>query len=734
MANARLRVFSGTALDILGHDVSGFLAFDGDVQNEQRALRSGELSMSIRGRCVLAQSLAALLLLFNVGPAFAAQNSSSAKFTVERYLDVQVASAPKISPDGTQVVYIRTQANVHSDEQQPAIWIVGADGQYNRFLAKGTEVAWSPDGKSIAYVAEGQPKGKQVFVLHLSVPGPASQLTTLSAEPANLRWSPDGRFIGFTMTVPNPEKWSVNLPDAPDGAKWTPAPFYTERLHYRRDSVGLTERGFRHLFLVGADGGALRQVTSGNWSIGESVVEYDDSVDWGFTPDGRSAIVVGFKEGDPDLNDQDSYIYSVDLTTGATRQLTTTPGGWRRPAVSPDGKTIAYVGFVRNGDTYRVSDLWTMSADGSNATLRSKGFDREPAGLEWAPDSATLYFTAEDRGSAQLYSWSARAGIRAMTSGPQVVHKPSAARAGVVVARSDFRSPAEVVLIDPHRTDKSRKLTRLNDEVLRDVQLSNAEELWVESTGGARVQGWIVKPPDFEASKRYPLLLEIHGGPHGMYNVEFSPSFQNFAANGYVVLYINPRGSTGYGNEFGGAISKNYPGPDYDDLMASVDAVVKQGYIDQARMFVGGCSGGGVLSSWVIGHTDRFAAAAVRCPVTNWISMAGQTDIPYFVYRFFRKPFWEDPTDWLEKSTVMHVGKVKTPTLLMTGELDERTPMGQTEELYSALKYRGIPTALLRFNGEFHGTASKPSNWMRTQLYVMSWFERYGANTGGAPK
>jgi dipeptidyl aminopeptidase/acylaminoacyl peptidase len=212
--------------------------------------------------------------------------------------------------------------------------------------------------------------------------------------------------------------------------------------------------------------------------------------------------------------------------------------------------------------------------------------------------------------------------------------------------------------------------------------------------------------------------------------VAFSAAFQNFAANDYLVLYLNPRGSTGYGSAFANAIAKHYPGIDFDDLMAGVDTVVGKGYVDTARMYVAGCSGGGVLSSWVTSHTDRFAAAAVRCPVIDWISMVGETDVPNFTYRWFNKPFWEDPTDWLAESSLMHVGQVKTPTLLMTGELDMRTPIAQTEEYYAALKYRGVPAALLRFDGEYHGTASKPSNWMRTQLYMMGWFQRYGAKPG----
>ena len=257
------------------------------------------------------------------------------------------------------------------------------------------------------------------------------------------------------------------------------------------------------------------------------------------------------------------------------------------------------------------------------------------------------------------------------------------------------------------------------------------DEVTYPSTGNANVMGWIYKPPAFDASKKYPLILEIHGGPFGNYNVGFNYMFQNFAANGFVVLVTNPRGSTGYGSDFINGIDHNYPGLDFDDLMAGVDTVVAKGYVDSSRMYVSGCSGGGVLSSWVIGHTDRFAAAAVRCPVIDWISMAGHTDIPLFTYSFFKKPFWEDPSDWLSHSSLMSVGKVTTPTLLMTGVLDRRTPMPQTEEYYSALKVRGVPVKLLQFNEEYHGTGSKPSNYIRTQLYMMSWFNQWTRAAGG---
>ena len=312
-----------------------------------------------------------------------------------------------------------------------------------------------------------------------------------------------------------------------------------------------------------------------------------------------------------------------------------------------------------------------------------------------------------------------------MTTGTHILTLDSMSRDLVAAGtQTDPDRPQDVVKYSLKGTPQVTRLTEVNADLLAGKQLAKTEEIWYTSTGGTKVHGWIVKPPSFDPAKKYPLILEIHGGPFAMYNVAFNYMFQNFAANNFVVLYTNPRGSTGYGGAFSDGIDHNYPGPDYDDLMAGVDAVTGKGYVDQARMYVSGCSGGGVLSSWVIGHTNRFAAAAVRCPVIDWLSFAGQTDIPLFTYSFFGKPFWEDPQPWLQHSSLMHVGNVTTPTLLMTGVLDRRTPMPQTEEYYAALKMRGVPAALLQFNDEFHGTASKPSNFIRTQLYMMAWFNK----------
>jgi len=671
------------------------------------------------------------LLLFAAAPAVtslpAQERPSDTLLTVGRYLDYETVGEPKASPDGSQVIFTRRSVDKIKDTFESTLWIMNADGGKLRFLSKGSSPVWSRDGTRIAFLMEGEPGGNQLHIRYMDAEGSVTQVTRAMKPPANPSWSPDGRWIGFSMFVPSDPAWKIDLPSAPSGAQWTKAPRIVESLHYRADRTGYLENGFTHLFVVPATGGTPRQITKGDWNVGARTSGLPGGVGFDWLPDGRTLIVDGNDAGDAERLYRRSHVYAVDLATGDKRRLTTQEGSWSNPEVSPDGKLIAFTGQPAGVHSYHTDDLYTMAADGSGMTLRSAGFDRDPGGVVWAPDGKGLYFVAQDRGTSNLWYAALGAAPRQVTSGTHMLAAPSLARSGVAFAvRTNPSLPPDVVRIDLKKPSGLTQLTEVNADLLAGTRMGEVEEIWYTSSGGARVQGWLVKPPSFDPARKYPLILEIHGGPHGMYNVGFNYSFQNFAANGFVVLYTNPRGSTGYGSSFGNAIFRAYPSVDYDDLMAGVDTAIGRGYIDDKRMFVGGCSGGGVLSSWVIGHTDRFAAAAVRCPVIDWLSFAGQTDIPMFTYNFFEKPFWEDPAAWLKQSSLMYVGNVKTPTMLMTGVLDQRTPMPQTEEYYSALKMRGIPAVLLRFENEWHGTGSRPSNWMRTQLYMMSWYNKWG--------
>ena len=683
-------------------------------------------------RFLVAAALAAFAAGGGVG-LVAQETRSSTLLTTEHYLDWERVSDAQISPDGSRIVYTRQAVNQLEDKWESSLWILNADGSQHRFLVKGSAARWSPDGKRLLYAAEGEPKGAQLFVRWVDTAGPATQITHVVEPPRGARWSPDGKSVAFSMFVAEQERWTISMPSEPKGAKWTPAPRLVSTLHYRQDQVGYLEDGFTHLFVVPSEGGTPRALTTGKWSVGAGELRGGASIDW--TPDSKSVVFEGNRSLDADMQYDTSQLCVADVATGTIRELVAKPGSWGRPSVSPDGRTVAFTGHAPTGRSHTVSDLYVIPIGGGSSDGMRKisgAYDRDPINLRWAPDGSGLYFDADDRGARNVQFASIVGGVKPVTSGRHMLSFDSVSKDLVAAGTAaDLAHPQDVVKFSLKQPGQVTKLTDVNGDVLQGKQLAKIDEVTYTSTGNAKVMGWIVKPPSFDASKKYPLILEIHGGPFGNYNVGFNYMFQNFAANGFVVLVTNPRGSTGYGSDFINGIDHNYPGPDYDDLMAGVDTVVGTGYIDTSRMYVSECSGGGVLSSWVIGHTDRFAAAAVRCPVIDWLSMAGHTDIPLFTYSFFKKPFWEDPSDWLSHSSLMSVGKVTTPTLLMTGVLDRRTPMPQTEEYYSALKMKGVPVRLLQLNEEYHGTGSKPSNFIRTQLYMMSWFNKYTRQADG---
>jgi dipeptidyl aminopeptidase/acylaminoacyl peptidase len=414
----------------------------------------------------------------------------------------------------------------------------------------------------------------------------------------------------------------------------------------------------------------------------------------------------------------------VNVETGAVRQLTHHAGPDGNPVVSPDGKLVAYTGMDAGDYTYHTTSLYVMDLSGANARSLTADFDNSPSQITWAADNSGLYFTTQEKGTQNLYFVSLRGNIRKMSEGNHLFRVETVTPQGLAVGTlTSYHQPGDVVTYDVNKRTFT-KLTDVNGDILAGKKLGEVEEIWYNSLDNYRIQGWIVKPPDFDPSKKYPLILSIHGGPHAMYGVGFNFAWQEDAANGYVVLYTNPRGSTGYGSAFGNAIKNAYPSKDFDDLMNGVNEVIKKGYIDTLNMYVYGCSGGGVLTSWTVGHTHRFAAASANCAVTDWFSFVGTTDGASWYHNFAKLP-WEDPTEYLQRSSIMYVGNVTTPTMLMTGEMDLRTPMEQTEEYYRALKMMKVPTAMVRFQHEWHGTSSTPSNFLRTQLYLRAWFEKY---------
>ena len=415
------------------------------------------------------------------------------------------------------------------------------------------------------------------------------------------------------------------------------------------------------------------------------------------------------------------------MKSAEIRRITHRRGSDGQPTPSPDGQLIAYIAGEEHRDTYRNSKIFVMNRDGSGSRLISGDYDRQSGGMQWAPDGSGLYFNVGREGYRGLHFVSLDGGVKRLTEGKQLLGLSSFAKNGTAVGTiSTAHEPGDIYRFSLSNPSQTTRLTEVNADVLHGVTLGEVEEIWYPSDE-FKVHGWIVKPPDFDASRKYPLMLAIHGGPHGMYNGGFNFAFQEHAANGYVVVYTNPRGSTGYGTQFANAINHDYPGADMPDLMRGVDEVLGRGYIDADNLFVYGCSGGGILTSYIVGNTDRFTAASANCPIVNWMSAMGTSDAITYS-RGFEKMFWEDATEWIDRSSIFYVENVKTPTMFLTGEFDIRTPMPQTEEFYQALRYLGVPTVMVRFQNEWHGTSRNPSNFLRTQLYLRKWFEKWGTH------
>lgn len=662
--------------------------------------------------------LVALVSLTGGALAQDAPAPADGKLTLDMYLDWEWASSPSLSPDGTQIVFTRSWVDKIEDKRSSALWIMNADGSRPRHLAEGSSPQWSPAGERIAFLRQGQPKGSQIHVMWVDT-REVTQITRVDESPSSMRWSPDGKRIAFRMIVPEKNNLiDIKLPARPKGAKWAEEPKIITRLAYRSDRRGYRPKGYNHLFTVDADGGTPRQVTSGDYDHGAG--------EW--TPDGTKLVFSGLREEDADWQVGESEVYDVDIESGDIRQLTSRRGPDSGPVVSPDGRFIAYTGFDWVGDTYHMSKLLVMTADGGEPRVLTPDLDRQPRSVMWAKDSSAIYFTSQTGGAQHLFRVDLSGEIEQLSEGPGSFSASSVGSDGTVVGTlSSAYEPGDVASYASREGSAPAfdKLTSVNADILQGIELGAVEEIRYTSKDGLEIQGWIIKPPDFDPTKQYPLILQIHGGPHGMYGVSFNFERQNQAAEGYVVLYTNPRGSVGYGKAFGNAINNAYPGQDYDDLMAGVDEVISRGYIDEDNLFVYGGSGGGVLTCWIVGMTDRFKAAVSMFPVTNWISFVGTTDGPYWYSNFKQLP-WENIEEHWRRSPLRLVGNVTTPTLLITGELDLRTPMAQTEEYYQALKLLKVDTGMVRIPDEYHGAAGRHmSNVLRRILYVRGWFKKY---------
>ena len=482
----------------------------------------------------------------------------------------------------------------------------------------------------------------------------------------------------------------------------------------------------KQLFVLSADGGTPRQLTFGNAKV-------NGTPEW--SKNGNSILFSSNRHEDREMEPRNSEVYEIDIESLKVTALTKRHGPDANPKISPDGKSIAYLGYDDNYDGYQVVHLYVMNKNGQTPKCVSCNFDRDVENINWSKDGKGIYFQYNDEGNTKIAISDLNGKITdlAKNVGGLSIGRPYSGGQYSVAPNGKFAfthstpdHPADLATGDSN-SKKVNRLTRLNDDLFTHKKLGAVEEIWYESSFDKRkIQGWICKPPNFDPTKKYPFILEIHGGPFADYGDRFSAEIQLFAAAGYVVLYTNPRGSTSYGKEFGNLIHHNYPSQDYDDLMSGVDAVIKKGYIDEDNLMVTGGSGGGVLTSWIVGKTNRFRAAVVAKPVINWYSFVLYADNPatFYKYWFPGKP-WDHMEHYMKRSPISLVGNVKTPTMLLTGEQDYRTPMGESEQYYAALKLNNVETALVRIQGSGHGIAAKPSNLMAKVVYILGWFERY---------
>jgi dipeptidyl aminopeptidase/acylaminoacyl peptidase len=660
---------------------------------------------------------------------------------------------PQIAPDGSQVAFVRITVDEKKDSYETSLWIAKTDGsEPPRALTSGIRDStprWSPDGRRLAFVRsiekDGRPQPVQIHIMSMTGGEPWA-LTEMPRGASNPEWAPDGKAIAFSSTAKPDEVGPKDKP-AGDKPRETDVRVITEAV-YRAN--GVTGSGFvdrdrpSHIWTIALPTAAGEKTTAKQLTSGE----FSES-NFRWATDGSRIFFVSDRRRESYYFSRDSDLYSVAKDGGEPARLASIDGSIGAYDVSPDGKRLAFVGSTAGNPerSYTQPDLWVMDLGGGTPRNLTANYDFDmngglggdqraprggsPSGPIWSHDGRSILIVVGEQGNANLKRVDAASGkVDAITKGNSDVmsYTSDTAAQKIALVLSSATNVGDLHVLDSTSPSSSRKLTTFNDELIGQLTMTEPEEIWYSSFDGKKIQGWILKPPGFDASKKYPLILEIHGGPHSAYGNTFTHEFQWMAAKGYVVLYTNPRGSSNYGQDFGNVIQFAYPGDDYKDLMAGVDEVVKKGYIDESRMGVTGGSGGGLLTNWVVTQTTRFKAAVSQRDISDWANFWYTADFTLFTPTWFHKAPFEDPADFARRSPITYVSKIQTPLMFILGDEDYRTPPSAGgEDLFRALKYLKRQTVMVRFPGESHELSRSGRPWHRVERlqHIVGWFDKW---------
>jgi dipeptidyl aminopeptidase/acylaminoacyl peptidase len=662
------------------------------------------------------------------------------KITAEDLYRFELITDMHMSPDGKHIVYSIQRVEKNTEKKHSNLWVVPTSGGSPKQFTHGNQVdmhpRWSPDGRSIAFISNrGDERQMQIFIIPFGG-GEASKLTNLKGTIGGFVPSPDGK--QFALTFRKKDKELVEIEGNEQKKKLGIVARHYDRPFFKADGAGFMPKERWHLWTVDAKSGKAKQITDS-----EVFDEYDPQ----WSPDSKHILFTSNRTDEPDLHPYDDEFYIIPCKGGRIKQVNTHDGSKHLPAFSPDGKWIAYMGIEAKRDWWRNTRIYLSPVSGKGKTrCLTINFDFDSGAKTvndiigalhymrpvWSADGKSIYFQVSRHGDTLLK--------RVSVEGQRPAVEDVVAEKGVIGAFGfdrqhtklgyyfgDMTSPGQL-FVRNMKTAKTRKLTRVNDNFLNRINLGDIEEVWFKGSSKNDLQGWIIKPPNFNPRRKYPAILEIHGGPLVQYGNLFMHEFYYLAAAGYVVFFCNPRGGQGYGEKHARAIKNNWGTVDYDDLMAWANYVVRKKYVDKDRVGVTGGSYGGYMTNWIIGHTNRFKAAVTQRCVSNLISFWGTSDFNWiFQDAFGGKPPWEDMNNLWRQSPMKYMGNAKTPTLVIHSEADHRAAIEQGEQMFVALKTQGIDSELVRFPDEPHGLSrgGRTDRRIKRLEYIRGWFDKY---------